>query len=325
MRDLDAILADLAPKLATLEADRRHCRRLSAIYLAVLLLPLAIGVLGAIAVREESKLFFIIGSVAWLVIGGILYAVKAGRAKGRYLVAYKEAVMPPLLALIDPGLRHESVGGLSEAVFLGTELFTTHPDRYSSEDLIEGTVGKTFLQLAEVDAEERRTSTDSKGNTETTYVTIFKGLLFIADFHKHFGGRTFVFPDTAENLFGNFGRFFQKLGGRSETGLIRLEDPEFENAFAVYSTDEIEARYILSTSMMQRLLRLRERFGDGLRVAFKESCVALAVPARGSFLEPRLGVSAADPDQIRGLLVELDHVLGLVEELDLNTRIWTKA
>jgi predicted membrane channel-forming protein YqfA (hemolysin III family) len=324
MRDLDAILDELTPKLASLEGDRRHCRKLSTIYLAVLLVPLVIGVLGAIAVREDTKIFFIIGSAVWFVIGLILYAVKAGEAKRRYLVAYKETVVPRLLALIDPGLRHESVAGLSEAVFVGTELFTTDPDRYSSEDLIEGTVGKTFLQLSEVDAEERRTSTDSKGNTRTTYVTIFKGLLVIADFHKHFQGRTFVFPDTAENLFGNFGRFFQKLGGRRETGLIRLEDPEFEDAFAVYSTDEMEARYILSTSMMQRLLRLRERFGDGLRVAFKESCVALAIPNRGAFLEPSLGVPAADPEQIRGLLVELDHVLRLVEELDLNTRIWTK-
>ncbi len=324
MRDLDAILGELTPRLAPLEADRLECRRLSVIYLAVLLIPLAIGVLGAIAVKEDTKIYFIIGSVVWFAIGFVLYAVKAGQAKSRYLVAYKEAVVPRLLALIDPGLRHESGAGLSEAAFLGTELFTTDPDRYSSEDLIEGNVGKTFLQLAEVDAEERRTSTDSKGNTRTTYVTIFKGLLVIADFHKRFQGRTFVFPDTAENLFGNFGRFFQKLGGRSETSLIRLEDPEFEDAFAVYSTDEIEARYILSTSMMRRLLRLRERFGDGLRVAFKESCVALAVPGRGSFLEPRLGVAAADPEQIRGLLVELDHVLALVEELDLNTRIWTK-
>lgn len=294
------------------------------IYLVVLLVPLAAGIIGAVAAPEEVKVFFIFGSFLWLVTGFVLYSIKAGRAVTAYKVAFKEMVMPRLLSLFDPSLRHQSEAGLSEEIFLGTELFTTNPDRYSSEDLIEGRHGKTYLRIAEVDAEERRTSTDSKGNTTTTYVTIFRGLLVVADFHKHFSGRTFVFPDTAEKLFGNFGRFFQKLGGRRETGLIRLEDPEFEEAFAVYSTDEIEARYILSTSMMQRLLRLRERFGDQLRVAFKESCVALAIPHRGSFLEPKLGVPATDPGQIRGFVVELDHVLRLVEELDLNTRIWTK-
>jgi hypothetical protein len=324
MRDLDAIFEGLGPQLEAIERERHRCRRLSTIYLVVLLVPLAAGIVGAVAAPEEMKVFFIFGSFLWLVIGFVLYSIKAGRAVTAYKVAFKEMVMPRLLSSFDPSLRHQSEAGLSEEIFLGTELFTTNPDRYSSEDLIEGRHGKTYLRIAEVDAEERRTSTDRKGNTTTTYVTIFRGLLVVADFHKHFAGRTFVFPDTAEKLFGNFGRFFQKLGGRRETGLIRLEDPEFEDAFAVYSTDEIEARYILSTSMMKRLLRLRERFGDGLHVAFKESCVALAIPNRGSFLEPKLGVPATDPEQIRGFLVELDHVLGLVEELDLNTRIWTK-
>jgi len=321
MRELDPILRDLAPHLATLEPGRLRYRSGMWFYLAVLLVPLVIGGLGALAV--EPTIFSVL-SIIWFVIGLILFFVKTGKLRERYRQAYKATVIPRLLSLIDPGLRHEITGGICESVFLSTELFTTNPDRYSSEDLIEGTHGKTFLQLAEIDAEERRTTTDSKGNTQTTYVTIFKGLLLIADFHKHFQGRTFVFPDVAENLFGNFGRFFQKLGGRSETGLIRLEDPEFEEAFAIYSTDEIEARYILSTAMMRRLLGLRERFGKDLRIAFKDSSVALAVPFRGNFLEPNTGTPATDTGQVRSFLVELDQFLSMIEELDLNTRIWTK-
>lgn len=81
-------------------------------------------------------------------------------------------------------------------------------------------------------------------------MSIFKGLLLIVDFHKHFAGQTFLFPHNAESLLGNVGRFFQKMGGRTETDLLRMEDPEFEEVFAVYSTDAIEARYILSTAMM---------------------------------------------------------------------------
>jgi len=324
MRNLDAILSDLTPRLAELEKERQRCWRASVTWFLVLLVPLAAGILGAVAAGVDTRIYFLIGSTVWFAIGFILLSLKAGSLVGRYREAYKAAVVPRLLALVDRNLKHRSDGGISEATFVGTELFTTSPDRYTSEDLIEGTHGKTFLQLAEVDAEERQTTTDSSGDKQTRYVTIFKGLLLIADFHKHFQGRTFVFPDVAEKLFGNFGRFFQKLGGRTETNLIRLEDPEFEKAFAVYSTNEIEARYILSTSMMERLLRLRERCGRDLRVAFKESSVVLAVPRSGRFLEPRLGTVATDPDQVRGFLEELDFFLSLIEELDLNTRIWTK-
>ena len=270
------------------------------------------------------KIFFLIGTIIWFAIGLVLYSVKAGSLKSRYAADYKAVVVPRLLSLIDPNLRHDSASGIGSDTFRGTELFTTSPDRYTSEDLIQGTFGKTYLQLAEVHAEERRTTKDSKGHTKTTYVTIFRGLLLIADFNKHFQGRTFVFPDVAESLFGDFGRFFQKLGGRSETGLIRLEDPEFEEAFAIYSTDEIEARYILSSALMRRLLAMRERFGRDLRIAFKESSVVIAVPHSERFLEPSLSRSAADPEQVRGFFFELDAFLRIIEELDLNTRIWTK-
>ncbi len=221
-------------------------------------------------------------------------------------------------------MRYEGDEGISKETYLGTELFTTSPDRYTSEDLITGTYGKTSLLLAEVHAEDRQTSTDSKGRSQTRYVTIFKGLLLIADFHKHFACRTFLFPDNAEGLLGNVGRFFQKMGGRTETDLLRMEDPEFEKAFAVYSTDAIEARYILSTAMMERFLRLRERLGRDLRVAFKDSAVAIAVSRSAPFLEPRMGTPAADPAQVESLLKELVEFLNTIEELDLNTRIWTK-
>lgn len=324
MKDLESITGDLEPFLRSLEPDRIRYLRTSWTYLGVLIGPLAAGILGAVLVPEESKIYFIIGSAVWFAIGFVLYSIKAGSLAGKYRETYKTAVIPRLLSLIDPGLRYDPGSGISSGTFVSSELFSKPPDRYSSEDLIEGTHGKTSLRLAEVHAEDRQTTTDSKGRTRTRYVTIFKGLLLIADFNKHFQGRTFVFPDLAENLFGNFGRAFQKLGGRSETGLIRLEDPEFENAFAVYSSDEIEARYLLSTSMMQRLLKLRERFGTEVRIGFKESSIFLSVPHRSGFLEAGLRTPATDGAQLRGMFDKLRLFLEIIDELDLNTRIWTK-
>jgi len=324
MKDFESIPDELESQLRALEPDRLRYHRTSWFYLGVLVGPLAGGILGAVLVDEDIKIYFLIGSALWFAIGLILYSIKAGSLADDYRRSYKEAVIPRLLALVDPGLRFDPASGISSGTFVSSELYSNPPDRYTTEDLIEGTHGKTSLRLAEVHAEDRQTTTDSKGRTQTRYVTIFKGLLLIADFNKHFQGRTFVFPDFAESLLGNFGRAFQKLGGRSETGLIRLEDPEFEKAFAVYSTDEIEARYLLSTAMMQRLLKLRERFGTEVRIAFKESSIALAVPHRRGFLEPGLRTPASDHSQIRGMHEELRLFLEIIDELDLNTRIWTK-
>ena len=69
-------------------------------------------------------------------------------------------------------------------------------------------------------------------------------------------GVEFPFP----KLFGRLGRKLQSLNVfRGE--LIRLEDPEFESHFVVYGSDQIEARYILSTSLMARITDFKEKTG----------------------------------------------------------------
>ena len=322
MRNIDQIIERLLPTLADLEPGRKDYISRRSRYLVLLIGPIALLIL--VALTSDQKILWFIGVGVWFVVGTILYQVRVASLGHEYIRHYKETVIPALLNVIDPNLGYNPDGGISFSTFIETELYTTHPDRYKTEDLIEGNYGKTFLQLAEIDAEERRSRTDSKGRRKTYYVTIFDGLFLIADFHKHFHGRTFIFPDNSEKSFGGVARFFQKMGGRRETNLIRLEDPEFENAFAVYATDEVEARYILSTAMLRRILDMRNRFGKDVRLAFKESCLILAVPHAMPFLEPRTSMPATDQTQVRGMLKELQLILDTIEELDLNTRIWSK-
>ena len=322
MKDSHLVISELTPTLKELEPERLLYRKKSSVYLLVILLPL-VGI-AIIGIALKTGMPFVIGGMVWLVIGVILYQMKAGKLAGAYKANYKSSVIPRLLDTIDNQLTHTADRGIPSGTFVESELFRTRPDRYATEDLIEGHYGKTFLQLAEVNAQQRQTTTDSKGRTQTRYVTFFDGLFLIADFHKHFQGRTFVFPDKAEKTFGGLARFFQKAGGRRDTDLIQLEDPEFEYQFKVYATDEIEARYVLSSSMMRRLLDMQTRFGEDVRIAFKDSSLILAVPHRKTFLEPSTSIPATNPEQIRDMLTDLRFFLETIEELDLNTRIWTK-
>lgn len=322
MKDTAQILESIRPTLESLEPGRHFYHKRKWIYLTLLFVPLA-GIL-SLFFFVDSPVFVGIGAAIWFIIGIVLYQIRAGSVARAFKSKYKNTVVPPLLNTIDSQLGYEPEGGIGSGVFVDSELYKTQPDRYSTEDLIRGRYGETSLMLAEIHAEDRQTTTDSEGRTRTRYVTIFKGLMLVADFHKHFQGRTFVFPDKAEKLFGGVGRFFQKLSGRKSTDLIQLEDPEFEKAFAVHATDEIEARYILSTSMMRRLLDMKSRFGDDVRVGFKNSSVYLAVPHREAFLEPKLGTEATDPEQVEQFLGQLRYFLDTIEELNLNTRIWSK-
>ncbi|NNE90385.1 MAG: DUF3137 domain-containing protein [Verrucomicrobiales bacterium] len=322
MRDLDSIITELRPTLEALEPQRLEYKKKSATFLLVI--GCIVGALVIAGLATQRMIPFLIGAAVAAVISILIFSFTVGKQRGAYLMAFKSAVIPRVLNLIDSGLGFDPNRGIGSDTFRYSELFTTSPDRYQSEDLVWGSYGKTEIQLAEIHAEDRRTRTRD-GKTETYYVTIFQGLLLIADFHKHFQGRTFVLPDNAEKLLGRFGRGLQKLAGRSGTKLVQLEDPEFERTFAIYSNDQVECRYILSTSMMRRILDMKNRFGkDDVRIAFKDSSVWIAIPHTGSYLEPKIGVAAMDPTQIRQMLGELQAFLAIVEELNLNTRIWTK-
>ncbi|MHC5091781.1 MAG: DUF3137 domain-containing protein [Planctomycetota bacterium] len=124
----------------------------------------------------------------------------------------------------------------------------------------------------------------------------------------HLCGQTLVLPDSAEKLFGGFGKMLQSWNmGRPD--LIQLEDPQFEREFVVYGTDQIEARYILSTSLMRRILDFKQK---------------VAVPMKKNMFEPKYFSSLSDFSPILDYYNDLAFAAGIVDDLNLNTRIWTK-
>ncbi len=126
-----------------------------------------------------------------------------------------------------------------------------------------GARNETPFEFYEAHLEEKRTTTDSKGRTRTTWVTVFRGQCLVVKFHKQFKGVTKVYRDMGML------NFFAKLGQLGKGEKVKLEDPVFEKAFEVYSTDQIEARFILTPDFMERLLGLERTFkGKQVRCAF---------------------------------------------------------
>jgi len=236
----------------------------------------------------------------------------------------KQAVISEVVQGINPSMRFNAAGYISYDDFCTTQLFR-RPDRYNGEDLITGIHGKTQFKLSEIHAEERRTTRDSNGNTRTSYHTIFRGFMLIADFNKHFHGQTFVLPDNIEKFgFSWLTKGLQKWSGRGE--LVYLENVEFEREFVVYSTDQVEARYILTPTLMEAILQLKRDFDAPIHISFVDSHVCIAVQWSQEFLEPDIydNKPLRQSDWLANLVDEIYLGLDIIEQLDLNTRIWTK-
>ncbi|MEM1391353.1 MAG: DUF3137 domain-containing protein, partial [Pseudomonadota bacterium] len=95
---------------------------------------------------------------------------------------------------------------------------------------------------------------------------------------------------------------------------VKLESPQFESAFEVYSTDQVEARYILTPDLMQRLVELEKTFrGVGLRCAFVGGELLIALEG-GDLFEPGSMFTPLDnPDRVRELLDDFAAIFNLID------------
>ncbi len=297
--------------------------------------------------QVRSKVMALIGGliVVSLVIGGLMLAAGSGpglllfplivssiiglfgysKLIAKYRASFKQRIVGSIVHSVNPSLTYDAQASISEHEFRSSRLFTTEPDRFNGEDMVQGRLGVTALRFSEVHAEYESTTTDSDGKRETKWHTIFKGVFFVADFNKHFAGVTVVRPDVAERMFGRMGQKLQSLGTSfSDLQLITLEDPEFEKEFVVLASDQVEARYILSTSLMQRIVEYRQRTGRKLLLSFVDSQINIAIPSNRNLFEPPLFSTCVNPALIREFLEDLLMVTAIVEDLNLNLRIWSK-
>jgi len=320
-------LRELEPILREIEAERsQRVQQFAQITLwsvvigGLLSLGLAMFQVGAWALAPLG--------IALLIVG-VAYASKASEWRN----TFKTRVMTRLVKLFHPSLNYYPNRAIAKQEYRLSMLFhnSPDPDRYRGEDYIEGVIDKTDIRLSELHTEYRQVTYDSKGNRREYWVTIFRGLFISADFHKHFHGITLVLPDTEQSWLGGLGQWLQSISaklGNQPGELVKMEDPEFERLFKVFSTDQVEARYILTPNMIRRIVEFRNRTQSQVRVSFIASRVFVAIPTSHNHFEPPSLLAPADklldPATLAQYFEELKFALAVVDELNLNTRIWTK-
>lgn len=313
-----SLLIKLKPALEKVEVFRVSAFEKRAKKMRLLGLML-LGVLIVLVFAKFHLVFCVIAAVI-VVIGGGIFMRYINAASNDYKTLYKELVTTQITSFLQPEVRYSPLHGIFKKEFESIEHYKSRIDRYWSEDLFEGKIGKTSIKFSEVHAERKETTVDSKGRRRTHYVTVFKGIPVILDFNKSFFSWVTVKPDFAEQNFGFLGR---KLQGMS-SNLVRLENPEFEKAFVVHSGDPVEARYLLTPDMQERLLEVRRIFGRGVIFSFRNSTLFITLPMSKDFFEPDIKVSAFDSKEIKRFASQMNLIFSLVEDLDLNTRIWSK-
>ncbi|MES2446220.1 MAG: DUF3137 domain-containing protein [Bacteroidota bacterium] len=307
----------IQPVLAELETLRKkivskQTQGWGAIAFGILLLIIAVAYSAVI-------IGVVVGAAA--IIPGVVILYKISDEGALYKSRFKHEIIGAALSSIDQNLTINPNNGIAEEEFKFSQLFTQEPDRYHTEDLITGKIDKTAFYFAEVHA-EYKTETQGKNGRQTHWHDILKGIVFTADFNKHFNGVTVIRPkDFGASLGAWFSKNVYSFGNKN---VVELENDGFNKNFVVYSTDQIEARYILTPALMEKINDLNSRAAYTVSLSFIDSRTYIAFPLDHNYFEPPVFKSLLKPDLLKNDMAILGFMYDIVHELDLNTRIWTK-
>ncbi|RDC56879.1 DUF3137 domain-containing protein [Pedobacter chinensis] len=303
--------------LAAMEVERKKIAATQTKGYIFIATGIALAVLGFIMGFAGPAI--VIGLIPIIYGGVVLY--KIGDELHAYKESYKQDVIGEALRFLDKSLTIKPYEGILAREFIFSQLFTKDPDRYKTEDLVSGKAGQTNFYFAEVHA-EYKTVTHTKNGTRTEWHDIFKGIIFVADFNKHFNGVTIVRPKDFGTALGAW--FSKNLFSFSDKNLIKLENVDFDKTFVTYGTDQVESRYLLTPAMMERILKLNRGTKYTISLSFIESRMYIGFPLNRNYFEAPVFKSLLNLGLLNDDITTIKFMYDIVKELDLNTRIWGK-
>lgn len=305
----------LYPVLTNLEVDRKQLRDrilvIGSIYTFVILL--AMLAFKDLILQSLDSLIFI--GTAYLGVGMIIYKMLIKD----YTKEFKEKVIGPLISEIDSNLYYAATQHVSSRLFRNSKLFTQTPDRMNGNDFVRGEIDEVKLQFSDIHAEKKHKNKDKE-----SWSTIFQGLFIVAEFNKNFKSQTVVLPDSAQSNFGNLIGGWLQSKNLNRDELVKMDSPEFEKEFVVYSTDQIEARYILSHTLMKRLLTFKKRSKHPVYISFIGESIHMAIEYNKDLFEPSVFRSLLDYKIAMEYVQTLHLAIGIIDELKLNEKLWSK-
>ncbi len=90
------------------------------------------------------------------------------------------------------------------------------------------------------------------------------------------------------------------------------------------STDQQEARYILTPKIMEALVNLHAKYPHPTHISFVGKRVYFAIAFGKPLFEPRIFKPATNFEEVEKLYMLFMLNTEIIKELNLNTRIWTK-
>lgn len=252
-----------------------------------------------------SELMVNIAFIVGLAGGGSLFYWAYNPIKN-YKASVRGEIYPLIFSFFGPtfAFRHQSP--ITVQSFKSSDIIPGYDDE-TTGDYVRGEYRGVNIEILEAEMTETRGTGKSRRK-----VRIFKGVLVSLSAHKRFDGKTIIKRDM--------GALLNWTQGFTHLSKVSLEDPLFEKKFEVFSSNQVEARYLLTTSFMDRMLKLKELFqSNTLEASFYDSRLLLTIATNKNYFE---NSSIYKPvtfiDEAAEILAQMRTFFEIIETLKLD-------
>lgn len=212
--------------------------------------------------------FAITFSIGWY-FGGSEFSLS------RLNPGYQHYVVAPLIKRMNPSARYIPNKGLHYKSVIRSQLVDEMPStKFSSNNFISYGDQGLAVRFAHIEILK-------KSANDIYPVTV--GLFGITDTFRPVKGRTIITFDLAEKHFGFVGQGVQRDEKYHGLKKMRLDSSAFEKQYIVYSDDPIEANFLLSFTVMEKLAHLIEKYSIHPMISFTGDKIYLIVHSFGFF------------------------------------------
>lgn len=289
--------SEVMPVLSGFENERKQ-RLTWAIVAAIVLVILGLGVFIGIDSNQSGKLAFALFGAAWGVWAWI---------KKSFEHKVKRLIMPTLMHAV-PGFFWQETPPVTAEDISNCMIFPFTNASKTFDDCFLGEYRKVKVAMSECEYEIR------SGNSSNT---VFQGIVIRFSMNKNFDGTTIIRPKKSR-CSDNY-----KDLKKAKLSEVKLEDPEFDKKYVVYSTDQVEARYLITTAFMERFKMIENAFSSKFAYcSFKGKSIYIA-PHTGKdlFNLCSLVKPIGNREQFETLFNEFAAILELVDYFKLDKKL----
>ena len=308
----------VVPKISPYDEERKKTLKKTTITVIIML------IIGIISLCLATKWNFMKFGGAFILFALAVYPI----SKKRFEYELKKLVMPVVCGCF-PNLKwlenNDEVQNEAD-IYINSGLLS-YFNNHSFDDCFSGKYNDVGFEIREFSA----TKETGFGKDKKT-VTVFDGVIVTLEMNKNFTGNTVVRPHGSMTTHSMSIKWQKTLGeDKGKVSVSKspnlhkttLEDVEFNKKFEVYTDDEVEARYLLTTSLMERLKTMQTSFSaSSTACAFYDKKFYVALYTKKDlFAIGALNKNVCDKEQFDIMFEEILSIIKLIDHFKLDQKI----